>query len=77
MFLTLLVHACHCLRLMVFPVISLNIQSIIFNDDITPEQKKMLSMMKQVRINRSWLELNETPDVAQVRRRVTSLEGST
>lgn len=51
--------------LLVFLVISWNMQSIVFNDDITQEQKqKMMQDMKQVTELDQGQELNETPDIS-------------
>ena len=51
--------------LLVFLVISWNMQAIVFNDDVTPrERQDAIDAMKQVRRNRSGSELNETPDIS-------------
>ena len=51
--------------LLVFLVISWNMQSIVFNDDITQEQKQqMMQDMQQVTELDQGQELNETPDVS-------------
>ena len=50
--------------LLVFLVISWNMQNVIFNEDITPEQKqKMMQDMQQVTELDEGQELNETPDI--------------
>ena len=47
--------------LLVFLVISWNMQAIVFNDDVTPDQKQdAINAMKQV----TEIDLNETPDVS-------------
>ena len=51
--------------LLVFLVISWNMQSIVFNDDLTQEQRqKMMQDMQQVTELDQGQELNETPDVS-------------
>ena len=51
--------------LLVFLVISWNMQSIVFNDDLTQEQRQeMMQDMQQVTELDQGQELNETPDVS-------------
>ena len=51
--------------LLVFLVISWNMQNIVFNEDITPEQKQqMMQDMQQVTELDEGQELNQTPDVS-------------
>ena len=51
--------------LLVFLVISWNMQSIVFNEDITPDQKqKMMQDMQQVTELDQGQELNQTPDLS-------------
>ncbi len=51
--------------LLVFLVISWNMQAIVFNDDVTPEQKQdAINAMKQVTEIDQGQQLNETPDVS-------------
>ena len=51
--------------LLVFLVISWNMQAIVFNDDVTPDQKQdAINAMKQVTEIDQGQQLNETPDVS-------------
>ena len=51
--------------LLVFLVISWNMQAIVFNDDVSPEQKQdAINAMKQVTEVDQGQQLNETPDVS-------------
>ena len=51
--------------LLVFLVISWNMQNIVFNEDLTQEQRqKMMQDMQQVTELDQGQELNETPDVS-------------
>lgn len=51
--------------LLVFLVISWNMQAIVFNDAVTPEQKQdAINAMKQVTEVDQGQQLNETPDVS-------------
>ena len=51
--------------LLVFLVISWNMQSIVFNDDLTQEQRQeMMQDMQQVTELDQGQELNETPDLS-------------
>ena len=51
--------------LLVFLVISWNMQSVVFNEDLTQEQKqKMMQDMQQVTELDQGQELNETPDLS-------------
>lgn len=51
--------------LLVFLVISWNMQAIVFNDDVTPEQKQdAINAMKQVTEIDQGQQLNQTPDVS-------------
>ena len=51
--------------LLVFLVISWNMQAIVFNDDVSPEQKQdAINAMKQVTEIDQGQQLNETPDVS-------------
>ena len=51
--------------LLVFLVISWNMQAIVFNDSVTPEQKQdAINAMKQVTEIDQGQQLNETPDVS-------------
>jgi hypothetical protein len=51
--------------LLVFLVISWNMQAIVFNDDVTPEQRQdAINAMKQVTEVDQGQQLNETPDVS-------------
>ena len=51
--------------LLVFLVISWNMQNIVFNEDINPEQKQqMMQDMQQVTELDEGQELNQTPDVS-------------
>ncbi|MBE6512358.1 MAG: DUF2149 domain-containing protein [Methanobrevibacter olleyae] len=51
--------------LLIFLVISWNMQSIVFNDNVTPEQKQdAINAMKQVTEIDQGKQLNETPDVS-------------
>ncbi len=51
--------------LLVFLVISWNMQSVVFNDDLTQEQRQqMMQEMQQVTELDQGQELNETPDLS-------------
>ena len=51
--------------LLVFLVISWNMQAIVFNEDVTPEQRQdAINAMKQVTEVDQGQQLNETPDVS-------------
>ena len=51
--------------LLVFLVISWNMQAIVFNDSVTPEQRQdAINAMKQVTEIDQGQQLNETPDVS-------------
>lgn len=51
--------------LLVFLVISWNMQAIVFNDSVTPEQKQdAINAMKQVTEVDQGQQLNQTPDVS-------------
>ena len=51
--------------LLVFLVISWNMQAIVFNDSVTPEQKQdAINAMKQVTEIDQGQHLNQTPDVS-------------
>lgn len=51
--------------LLVFLVISWNMQAIVFNEDVTPEQRQYaINAMKQVTEVDQGQQLNETPDVS-------------
>ena len=51
--------------LLVFLVISWNMQAIVFNEDVTPEQRQdAINAMKQVTDVDQGQQLNETPDVS-------------
>ena len=51
--------------LLVFLVISWNMQAIVFNDSVTPEQKQdAIDAMKQVTEIDQGQQLNQTPDVS-------------
>lgn len=51
--------------LLVFLVISWNMQAIVFNDDISPDQRQdAINAMKQVTEIDQGKQLNETPDVS-------------
>jgi hypothetical protein len=51
--------------LLVFLVISWNMQAIVFNADVTPEQRQdAINAMKQVTEVDQGQQLNETPDVS-------------
>ncbi len=51
--------------LLVFLVISWNMQAIVFNDDMTPEQRQdLMHKMQQVTELDQGQELNDTPDVS-------------
>ena len=51
--------------LLVFLVISWNMQAIVFNEDINPEQRQdAINAMKQVTEIDQGKQLNETPDVS-------------
>ena len=52
--------------LLVFLVISWNMQAIVFNEDVTPEQRQdAINAMKQVTEVDQGQQLNETPDVSK------------
>lgn len=51
--------------LLVFLVINWNMQAIVFNEDVTPEQRQdAINAMKQVTEVDQGQQLNETPDVS-------------
>lgn len=51
--------------LLVFLVISWNMQNVIFNEDLTPEQKQeAMDAMQQVTEVDQGQQLNETPDIS-------------
>ena len=51
--------------LLAFLVISWNMQAIVFNEDVTPEQRQdAINAMKQVTEVDQGQQLNETPDVS-------------
>ena len=51
--------------LLVFVVISWHMQAIVFNEDVTPEQRQdAINAMKQVTEVDQGQQLNETPDVS-------------
>ncbi|MBR5502849.1 MAG: DUF2149 domain-containing protein [Methanobrevibacter sp.] len=51
--------------LLVFLVISWNMQAVVFNEDLTPEQKQeAMNQMQQVVELDQGQELNDTPDVS-------------
>ena len=51
--------------LLVFLVISWNMQAIVFNEDVTPEQRQdAINAIKQVTEVDQGQQLNETPDVS-------------